>query len=212
MGANRAYVWGILYAFRAFFFIHFLGERLTPDTRLYSEGRAAWSSPALALSGAIAGYTGVCLVGIAGSFALGWIVARNSRGILPPLAVALCPPGWYTIQPSADAAGAAASVWSCTRPWRNYYVGIVAAFHLEAALVILGARFVWRYCSLRLDIAAIGMGALAQWHPTFHFQVRYFLPGIALLASAESLRLFGYLYSSDRSFSECCSGSSHERS
>jgi hypothetical protein len=58
-------------------------------------------------------------------------------------------------------------------------------------LVILGARFVGKYLPVRMDVAAIGMGVVACFSahiqrygtPAFHFQMRYFLPGIALLAS-----------------------------
>lgn len=179
---NRPITWGILYGLRAFLFIHFLGERLTPDTRLYSEGRAAWSSPVCAMAGYLAGYVGVVVVGVVGAAWLGWLVARNSRNMVATFLLGISPPGWYTIQPSADAAGSASAVWACSRPWRYRYLVLVAAFHLEAALVLLGCRIVGRFTSLRLDFAAIGMGVVAclgQWH----IQVRYLLPGAALLAS-----------------------------
>lgn len=179
---SRPNVWGILYALRAAIYIYVVGGRLTPDSGLYAQGKAAWSSPVAALAGSIAGYQGVCLVGIAGAFALGSIVARNSRGILAPTALALSPPGWYAMEPSADAAGAAGATWAVSRPWRYSYLVLVASLHLEAALVILGSRIVGRYIPLRLDFVATGMGALAclaQWH----IQVRYLLPGVALIAS-----------------------------
>jgi hypothetical protein len=182
VGVNRVYGWGFLFALRAAIYIYIVGGRLTPDSGLYARGRAWWSSPATAFAGHLAGYQGVCLAGIAGSFALGALVARNSHGILPPLAVALLPPGWYSMQPSADSSGAAACVYLTGKPWRNSFLLVVALFHLEASLVILGARVVGRWIAIRMDVLAIGMGALAQWHPTFHFQMRYFLPGLALLA------------------------------
>lgn len=178
---SRPLLWGSLYGIRAAIYIYIVGGYLTPDTGLYARGNAAWSSPITALSGGIAGLQGVRMAGIAGAFALGSIVARNSRGLLVPTALALSPPGWYAMEPSADASGATASAWAVGRPWRYSYLVLVASFHLEAALVILGARIVWRYCSLRVDFVATGMGAiacLAQWH----IQIRYLLPGLALLA------------------------------
>ena len=191
---SRPHAIGSLYAIRAAIYIYVFGGRLTPDSGLFARGKAAWSSPAGALAGYVAGWQGVCVFGIVGSYALGFVVARNSRGILPAAALALSPPGWYSMEPSADAAGAAAAAWSVGRPWRYSYLVVVASFHLEAALVILGTRLVWRYCSLRMDLVATGMGAiacLAQWH----IQARYLLPGLALMAC--NRRTFSERFSRD---------------
>lgn len=178
---RRGIIWGSLYGARAFFFIAFLGEKLSPDSYLYGRGRAAWSSPALALSGYLGGYPGVCMAGILGAAWLGYVVGRNSPYVFGPAILALSPPGWYTIQPSADACGAASVVALRDRKGTILIVGMVAFFHLEAALCVAAARIVGSRIPIRMDALVFGMGAVAclgQWH----MQVRYFLPGLALLA------------------------------
>lgn len=176
------------YAGRAALFILLFREHLTPDTAEYSSGHStiAWiSSPITSLAGLVAGYQGVCVVGIVGAAALGWIVASYSHSVYRPLFLAASPPGWYTIQPSADAMGAASACVAWRHSDRRLLVFMVGLFHLEAALAIVGARIVRRYVPIRGDllvIAAGGVACLIQWH----IQVRYLLPGLAILASASA--------------------------
>lgn len=180
----------VAYAGRAALFIFLFRERLTPDTGEYASGHSAiaWiSSPITSFAGLVAGYTGICVVGIVGAAALGWIVASYSHSVYRPLFLAASPPGWYTIQPSADAIGAASACISWRNPDRRLLVLLVGLCHLEAALAIVGARIVRRYVRIRGDllvIAAGGMACLIQWH----IQIRYLLPGLAILASASVLK------------------------
>lgn len=196
--SRRSVAWGSLYGIRAAIYIYIFGGRLTPDSGLYASGRSAlawFSSPACSLAGLLFGWQGVCVVGIVGATALGSIVARNSHGTMAPAAVAILPPGWYAIQPASDAAASAACAWSYSRNWSRYHLALLAAIHVEAALVLLGSRILWRTLAIRGGSGALVMGALAQWHPTFHFQMRYFLPGLAMFAIERrtfSLRSFSF--------------------
>jgi len=183
--SRRSVAWGSLYGIRAAIYIYVFGGRLTPDSGLFSHGGGWYSSPALALAGYLAGWQGVCVAGIAGAVALGSIVARYSHGYMAPTAVALLPPGWYAMEPASDAAGAAAAAWSYSRPWSRYHLALLASLHVEAALVVCCARCLWSLCAVRGGTAALGAGVVAQWHPAYHFQMRYFLPGLAMLAIEE---------------------------
>lgn len=190
MGRNE-YV-GTAYAGRTAIFSVFLGERLTPDTGLYSSGHSAlaWSSsPVLSLAGFVAGFYGVLVVGILASYWLGWLVASHSGSVSSSAILAISPPGWYTIQPSADSAGAAASIVAWNHPRNRWLLVMVGFFHIEASLVVLGSRIVGRYVPVRGDVLAIAMGVVACISH-LHIQVRYLLPGAAILASGLGRRTF----------------------
>lgn len=83
------------------------------------------------------------------------------------------------MQASADAAGAAAAAASGKLRLVSAFI-LTSFFHLEAGLVVLGSgllgRFGIRWRGIPLVMGAIA--CLAQWH----LQVRYLLPGAAMLA------------------------------
>jgi hypothetical protein len=178
--------WAIAFATRTAVFTLMLHARLVPDTTEYMHGRASWSSPLAAASGAVGGWWGLELFAVASSGALGFLVARRARdagaraGCLT-LALALSPPGFFAAFPSADAAGAAGAVVA-QRHTRVWTVALAAACHLEAALVVVAADGAARLGVRRVGAVALGAGLiamLAQWH----LQTRYLLPGAAIVAA-----------------------------
>jgi hypothetical protein len=177
--------WSMLFATRAAVMVTLLNARLVPDTSLYAHGRASWSSPLCAVFGAVGGRVGVDVFAVVGAGALGWVVARNlphDGGVRWPLLLLVSPPGWFAGFASADGAGAAGAVVSCTRRERVWLVALAAACHLEAALVAVCVLCARRLGVRRVGAVALlaGVGAcLAMWH----LQTRYLLPGAALVAA-----------------------------
>jgi hypothetical protein len=122
--------------------------------------------------------TGVMLFGFAGTTALAFVLYRSANWMSAAI-VFMAPPGWYTMQASADAAGAASAAY----PGFSIFLRIVlsAFLHLEAALVVLGS-WLPRRCGIRWVFVPLLMGVVACVAQR-HLQVRYFLPGMAMLAA-----------------------------
>lgn len=172
--ARRSIV-AALFGLRAGIFIYVFGERLTPDTYRYAHasGWWRWSSPLCAFAGYAYGINGVRIVGLFGAMAVGWIC--GNLPISRILIVGILPPGWYTIQAAADAIGAALAGWSDLK-WRR--IPIVYLGHLQAALTCGFVRITHRWIGDFAFFAAGAISCLSQWH----FQMRYFLPGVVLWA------------------------------
>jgi len=175
--------WSVVYGLRAAVFGLLLGEVLVPDTSLYVDGRAWWSSPFLAAFGVLGGLTAVQLVAVGGASLVGWIVGTASRWWWG-LAVFLSPPGWYLIQAGADGVGSAGAGFAA-RLLERRRSGLVAsiavaALHLEAGLVCACIALVGgdRRTRMAVSIAAGAGACVGQWH----LQVRYFLPGLVYCA------------------------------
>lgn len=177
-----------LLALRASVAIYIFHFALVPDTHEYSTGRAAWSSPITSLVGKIGGLHAVEIYSIIAVATLGFLLGYKGVRWSWIVALTLLPPGWYLQQPAADAAGTVASfVYGIYfyRSRRNedrwFALAAVAAFHLEAALALgagalLGRR---RLLSVAGTLAAAGFVQILFGH----WQVRYFLPGLAFAAA-----------------------------
>lgn len=187
---QNAPVYGaLIFGTRSAITVGILRARLEPDTRLYSHGHAWWSSPFTAFAGLVAGRLAVDLLAVLASAALGYAVGYKCKTALDwkrrLWLLWLSPPGWFAGIASADAIGAAAAVTF----WRkdNRYLLVVAACHLEAALVLGLVHVLRRFGSRRDGLVALVGGAAAvigQWH----LQTRYFLPGAAIVAAGGKLR------------------------
>jgi hypothetical protein len=169
---------GLLYGTRAAVAVLLLHERLVPDTTLYSNGQAWWSSPITAASGAAGGYSGVASIGILGATLLGLLLGYRC-GLRRSLLVFVSPCGWYTMQAGADAVGACGT--TLARKARHTMTAIVATslLHLVAGLTLVFVLVGQHYGPARIPRWgwAIGAGAVACLGET-HFQARYFLPGL----------------------------------
>jgi len=178
---RRPVAFAILYGIRAGIFIWHFHEKLTPDTAEFAHGLASWSSLVAATAGKIAGVEGVRVFGLIGAISLGWLLGKYTRGFVP-LIIFLLPPGWYSIQASADAAGAAAGLLAIrARGPKIERVAAVSAFHAAGGLVfaasaIFCGRGKWGRFA---PILASGLCCLLM----VHFQMRYFLPGIVIYAA-----------------------------
>lgn len=175
MNWKGATIWGTIFSLRAVPMVFIVGESLTPDTSEYARGAASWSSPVGALAGYTFGLTGVRVFGVIGAVLLGALVGGYSRRWWMPALVFLSPPGWYAMQASADAAGSMAMGVAIRS--RDSWAWIpVCAFHLEAGLCC-GLAFLVR--RMGFQVRYIGLvGGLIACIAEYHFQVRYFLPGV----------------------------------
>ena len=168
-----------IFGLRAGLAIYFLGEKLTPDSAEFSHGKGGWSSLLAAGMGSIGGSTAVKIWGITGAIALGFIAGKwgKKAGFL----IFFLPPGLYTMQPSADAWGAASVGLLYTKLRRNPTVREaipIASFHLESYLVVCFSRVLER-CGIRsryIGLVGGGIACIGEWH----FQARYFLPGLVI--------------------------------
>jgi len=172
----------LLFGIRAAFFVYLIGEILVPDTSEYARGSACWSSPIGCGVGSLFGLQGIRIYGVIGALAFGALLglATNLRRRI--LGVYVLPPGWYTIQASVDAAGAAIAFLALrsTRPRTTLALLVLTlCAHLVAFLVCLFV-VVCRRFGIRHDgtCALIGgvLACLGEWH----LQARYLLPGLAV--------------------------------
>jgi len=175
-----------LFLTRALYAIYANGEALYPDTFEYANGSAYWSSPILALSGYTGGLQAVRIIGLFGTVLLATIFGITTYGKkrmgLRLLALYLLPPGWYTMQPAADALGAGLSLATLKTTRRNIILpllGLVFSAHLVAGLITV-LVLVLRRIGNRHDGAAGLVGGIAACLGEDHLQVRYFLPGLAV--------------------------------
>lgn len=192
-GRLASYLWpatfAALFGIRAAFFIYGLNSRLIPDSGEYARGTAAWSSSVGAGIGMLGGMPALRVFGVVSALVLGGYLG----GTRPKwaLGIMLTPPGWYTVQAAVDAAGAFAAClyakkwWSANlHPRASLYwfllVPAIATVHLVAGLVVavflIGARMAIPPAALAI---VSGCGACLGEH---HFQARYFLPGLCILA------------------------------
>lgn len=173
-------IWGLTFGIRASVAIFWLGEKLIPDTYEYSHGQAWWSSPLGAGVGYLYGLRGLQFFGVISAIALGVLLGISSRVSWWPGLIFLSPPGWYSMQPGVDSGGAFAAGLA-NRSTRNHLaLGIaVSTVHLEAGLVYLFSSVVktwrpaWNYSGL--------VGGVGACIGEYHFQARYFLPGLVML-------------------------------
>lgn len=124
--------------------------------------------------------TGIKVLGILGATTLGALLGRWSRHWILPAVIFLSPPGWYTIQASVDAMGAASVLAAYrlgrTRKDRYWAIAPVSAVHLVAGLGLLFVTTLdggWRRRLLATLLAGIFACSLMA-----HVQVRYFLPAL----------------------------------
>lgn len=176
-----ACIWGLIFGTRAALAIFFLGERLIPDTSEYAHGRAWWSSPLGAIVGSFTGMMGLRIFGVVTAIGVGVLVGAFSKRWWIPGAIFLSPPGWYTMQPAVDSGGAIAAGLANRSKSRHYLaMGIaVSSVHLAAGLVYLFSAMVknvrpaWNWAGC--------VGGIGACLGEYHFQARYFLPGVVML-------------------------------
>jgi len=183
------------YAFVAAYAVIGLGVELQPDTASYSSGGSGWSSAISAMLGGLGGRVALDVIGIGGAVLLGVVVAREggygrSCGLLAAMTLAPHFPGLCA---SPDALGAAAAVYAYPRlrPGRPL-ISVTALVHLQAACVLLvvdlGRRAGVKWHGLALlagvgSIVALALIGLAVGVRPDELQVRYLLPGAAILAA-----------------------------
>jgi hypothetical protein len=174
-----------LFSARAIPAIFLLKDHLTPDSYEFAHGAASWSSPLAALFGHFWGYLGIEIFGTLGAIFLGLLSGSYSWRF--SLLLFLSPPGWYAMQASADAAGAAAAGIASDRNFRMVYTLPIAAFHLEAGLVYLFCALASKIRITWPCVAIIGgvFACIAQ----HHWQTRYLLPGVLIWAARSRRQL-----------------------
>lgn len=183
-----------VFALRACAYIGGSGGVLVPDSFSYAEGGSAWSSPISATAGAVYGMRGVVCVGVVGALALGWFVgdacSRDRRALIPGVVLFVFP---FGMQASPDALGAAAACAYWRYGWRTWGIPLVAAAHLQAALVAITTVPFKRWSGVWLIPLAgsagsmVGQGMLGWFHAQ---QVRYFVVGFAGCAVLGAMKHF----------------------
>jgi hypothetical protein len=156
---------------------------LTPDTKEYAHGQAAWSSLFGAAAGYLYGGIGIQALGIFGATLLGVMLGYSSNHSWTPGLLFVSPPGWYTVQASVDALGAAVAIIAYrqghNRRERLSYLPVVASAHSVAALGFLLVTLAHDRRRIRLATAFFAGGVACAL--MVHFQVRYFLTPLSLL-------------------------------
>lgn len=152
-----------------------------------------WSSYAARLSGHIGGVRGVQFFGFFGAVALGYLIGLY--GHWRSLLLLVMPPGLYTMQASADAAGAAAAGWVNRERCSSFVWALpVAAIHVQASLCIICIMVGRKIVLLTHNRMPRTSALLRRTSPYFgiaggalsvllvhHWQTRYFLTGLVTL-------------------------------
>jgi len=179
------YVGAALFGLRAAVMVFVAHERLVPDSYEYAHGYGWWlfSSASASTAGILGGWTAVSVYGVLGASVLGGLIGRYSPPATAGLRLCiafLLPPSLYTMQPSADAFGAAGALYA-TR-LRSFAcipaLFCVALLHMVAALAV-ACEWVGRRLDLPYGVGAFA-GGLVGCGMMLDFQMRYFLPALVI--------------------------------